>query len=99
MGGTWVLPTHAAAALGIETWALDLPTCGLGIEADALWIDPRFIEIRRSRDAVARQMERRRHNVSPDREPPRYRDLNRERERSKLRKKRKAMRASMIEVV
>jgi hypothetical protein len=64
MVGTWVLKSHAAAAIGIEPWALDLPRRGYGISADALWVDPRFIEARRSRDAIARQMAERRYEIN-----------------------------------
>ena len=58
------LASHAAQTLGIERWALDLPRVGGAVDADALWVDPRFIEICRQRDAVARQLSRRRHEVT-----------------------------------
>ena len=62
----YVLPVHAAAALGINIDQLDLPRCGDGFDADALWIDPRFIEVRRRREAIARQRERHPNNLHPD---------------------------------
>jgi hypothetical protein len=62
----YVLPVHAAAALGINIDQLNLPRCGDGFDADALWIDPRFIEVRRRREAIARQRERHPNNLHPD---------------------------------
>lgn len=59
----YVLPRHAAAALDINFSELDLPRCGYGVSGDALWQDPRFIEIRRERAAVAAQMAERRHEI------------------------------------
>jgi hypothetical protein len=58
-----VLPAHAAQALGIEPDDLDLPRSEYGIDADALWRDPRFVEIRRQRAAIAAQMAERRHEL------------------------------------
>ena len=59
----YVLRSHAAAAMGIDPSRLNLPTCGLGISAEALWTDPRFIEVRRSRAAIAAQYAARRYEV------------------------------------
>ena len=38
----YVLPVHAAQALGVSVGQLGLPRCGYGVSGDALWIDPRF---------------------------------------------------------
>jgi hypothetical protein len=65
----YILKNHAAAALGIEVSQLNLPRCGYGVDADALWVDPRFIEVRRSRAAVARQMAEHRVNFELHRTP------------------------------
>jgi hypothetical protein len=59
----YVLPRHACQALGIDPSRLDLPPCGYGVSGDALWVDARFIEIRRSRAAVAAQLAERRHEI------------------------------------
>ena len=59
----YVLTAHASQALDINPAELDLPRCGYGIDADALWWDPRFVEIRRERMAVAAQMAERRVNI------------------------------------
>ena len=54
---TYLLPNHAAAALGIHVSQVNdyLPRCGDGYDGDALWICPLFIEVRRSREAIARR--------------------------------------------
>ena len=62
----YVLTAHASQALDINPAELDLPRCGYGIDADALWWDPRFVEIRRERMAVAAQMAERRVNIHAD---------------------------------
>jgi hypothetical protein len=98
MRGTWVLESHAAQALGIDPGSLDLPRCGPGISAEALWIDPRFIEARRSRDAIARQMAERRFNVelhNLTRMPDELRMMTHH-QRSKFRKKQRDERASLV---
>jgi hypothetical protein len=59
----YVLPRHACQALGIDPSHLDLPRCGYGVSGDALWLDPRFQEIRRVRAAVARQLAEHRHEI------------------------------------
>jgi hypothetical protein len=61
----YVLPKHASQALGIDPDALDLPRSEYGVSGDALWVDPRFIEVRRSRAAIASQLERHRNNLHP----------------------------------
>jgi hypothetical protein len=83
----YVLPRHACQALGIDPSHLDLPRCGYGVSGDALWIDPRFIEVRRSRAAVAAQMADRRFNVELHRPPRTSEELKimKRRERKKLR--------------
>ena len=62
----YVLPVHAAAAIGVTVDQLDLPASGYGIDADALWWDPRFIEVRRERAAVALQLAEHRHDIHPE---------------------------------
>ena len=57
-----VLPRHAAMALGIDIDQLNLPFCGLGVSGDALWVDPRFLEVRRQRQATARRLFERRYD-------------------------------------
>jgi hypothetical protein len=59
----YVLPVHASQASGIDPDALDLPRSGYGVSGDALWIDPRFIEIRRQREAIARKLADHRHEI------------------------------------
>jgi hypothetical protein len=96
---TYVLPRHAAAALGIDPGALDLPRCGYGFSGDALWIDPRFQEIRRRRQAVALQMAEHRVDAELHRTPrtPEEVKTMKRRERKRARKARlKAMRASVV---
>jgi hypothetical protein len=66
MAELYILPIHASQALGIDPDALDLPRCGYGIDADALWIDPRFIEVRRQREIIAAQMAEHRHQIHAD---------------------------------
>jgi hypothetical protein len=58
-----VLPRHAAMALGIDIDQLNLPSCGLGVSGDALWVDPRFLEVRRQRQATARRLFERRYDA------------------------------------
>jgi hypothetical protein len=94
MAEFYILPIHASQALGIDPDALDLPRCGYGIDADALWIDPRFIEVRRQRQAVALQLAERRHDIHADlAHKPRTQEevdavLKRTRQRRYARKKR-----------
>jgi hypothetical protein len=103
----YVLPRHACQALGIDPSHLDLPRCGYGFSGDALWCDPRFIEIRRSRAAVAAQMAERRFDICPDlHHKPRTEEeqeakLKRARQRRYARKKRqrKARRVALISVI
>jgi hypothetical protein len=94
MAEFYILPIHASQALGIDPDALDLPRCGYGIDADALWVDPRFIEVRRQRQAVALQMAERRHDICAElSHKPRTQEevdavLKRTRQRRYARKKR-----------
>ena len=84
---TYILPNHAAQALGIRVDQLDLPRSGYGIDGDALWTCPQFIEVRRQREAIARQMAERRFNVELHRTPrtPEEVKVMKRRERKKLR--------------
>jgi hypothetical protein len=59
----YVLPRHACQALDINPGELDLPRCGYGVSGDALWQDPRFIEIRRERAAIAEKMAAHRNEI------------------------------------
>jgi hypothetical protein len=96
----YVLPIHAAQALGIDPGSLDLPRCGLGISADALWIDPRFIEARRSRDAIARQMADHRLEIHIDRRPRMDPDMDLQQRRKMSRKLRlKRLRAAAASLI
>jgi hypothetical protein len=63
MGEFYVLPVHAAQALGVRVDQLNLPASGYGVDGDALWVDPRFIEVRRSRAAIAAQLSAHRHEI------------------------------------
>jgi hypothetical protein len=87
MGEFYVLPVHAAQALGVRVDQVNLPASGYGVDGDALWVDPRFIEVRRSREAIARQMAERRFNVELHRPPrtPEEVKMMKRRERKKLR--------------
>ena len=99
---TYVLETHAAAALGVPIEQINLPRSGYGVDGDALWVDPRFIEVRRSREAIARQMADRRFNVELHRTPrtPEEVKLEKRRERKKLRAaKRKRLAQAKFEMV
>jgi hypothetical protein len=60
---TYILEVHAAQALGVRVDQLNLPRSEYGVDGDALWVDPRFIEVRRKRAAIAAQMAERRFNV------------------------------------
>ena len=60
---TYVLEIHAAMALGVRVDQVNLPRSGYGVCGDALWVDPRFIEVRRERAAIAAQMAERRHEI------------------------------------
>lgn len=62
----YVLTAHASQALGIDQGDLDLPPCGYGVSGDSLWLDPRFIEVRRQREIIALQMAERRHQIDAD---------------------------------
>lgn len=63
MGGFYVLTIHAAQALGVRVDQLNLPRSEYGVDGDALWCDPRFIEARRSRAAIAAQLAEHRHEI------------------------------------
>jgi hypothetical protein len=105
MGGTWVLKSHASQALGIDPGALNLPRSEYGFDADALWVDPRFREVVRQRDAIARQLAEHRFNLQPHlqhKAPPT--DEEARLEKRKARKaarnaRRKARRAAAASVV
>ena len=58
-----ILPEHAAVALGVPVDQVDLPKSQYGFDADALWVDARFLEIRRRQEAIARQMAEHRHEI------------------------------------
>jgi hypothetical protein len=63
---SYVLEAHAAAALGIHVWQLNLPRVGDGIDADALWTCPQFQEVIRRKQAIAAKAERHRHDLHPE---------------------------------
>ena len=92
---TYLLPNHAAAALGIHVSQVNdyLPRCGDGYDGDALWICPLFIEVRRSREAIARQMAEHRYNVAPELQH-RPRSTDPEQQQRERRRERKQLRAA-----
>jgi hypothetical protein len=106
MGEFYILPVHAAQALGVRVDQLNLPKSQYGVDGDALWVDPRFIEVRRQREVIARQLERHRNNLHPDlQHKPRSTEeklaLRREEARARRRARqhrRKAMRAAAASI-
>jgi hypothetical protein len=95
----YVLPIHASQALGVRVAQVNLPRSGYGVSGNALWIDPRFIEVRRQREVVARQMAEHRHEIHADlSNKPREKKLELCREGARARRararRRKAMRAA-----
>jgi hypothetical protein len=101
----YVLPRHAAQCLGVDPSALDLPRSEYGIDADALWVCPRFIEIRRQREVTARKMAERRFDIQPhmqhksrpeeEREAALHRTRQRRYARKKLQRKAQSKRAAV----
>jgi hypothetical protein len=95
---TYVLPVHAAQALGVRVDQLNLPTSGYGVDGDALWVDPRFIEIRRSREAIARIRAEHRHeiHINIDRRAAAILKLELQRARADERRRRKRERDKLL---
>lgn len=59
---TFILPTHAAQALGVrDVLELNLPRLDLGFDADALMRCPQYAQAMAEIAAVRRRMEERRH--------------------------------------
>jgi hypothetical protein len=84
----YVLPSHAAQCLGVAAGQLNLPRCGDGVSADALWRSPQYAAVMSEQQAIARQFVERRHEVNLQYQPPTPQEvkLDRKRERAKGRR-------------